>query len=57
LKGDSKFKQAYEKKEITTIEGTDLIFIGFDELLKDKAANSRPKDLDDIKHLKSIKKK
>ena len=56
LKGNSKFKQAYEKKEITTIKGTDMIFIGFDELLKDKAANSRPKDLDDIKHLKSIKK-
>lgn len=30
-------------------------FIGFDELLEDKAANSRPKDLADIKHLKSIK--
>jgi predicted nucleotidyltransferase len=57
LKRATKFKQAYEKKEITTIQGTDMQFIGFDELLQDKAANSRPKDLADIKHLKSIKKK
>ncbi len=57
LKGATKFKQAYEKKEITTIKGIDIHFIGFDELLQDKAANSRPKDLTDIKQLKSIKKK
>jgi predicted nucleotidyltransferase len=57
LKGATKFTQAYEKKEITTIKGIDMKFIGFDELLQDKAANSRPKDLTDIKHLKSIKKK
>ena len=57
LKGVIKFKQAYEKKEITTIKGINIQFIGFDELLQDKAANSRPKDLADIKQLKSIKKK
>lgn len=57
LKGSTKFRQAYEKKEITTIKGIDMQFIGFDELLQDKAANSRPKDLADIKQLKSIKKK
>jgi len=57
LKGATKFKQAYEKREITTIKGIDMQFIGFDELLQDKAANSRPKDLADIKQLKSIKKK
>ncbi len=57
LKGTTKFKQAYEKKEITTIKGIDMQFIGFDELLQDKAANSRPKDLADIRQLKSIKKK
>lgn len=57
LKGTTKFKRAYEKKEITTINGIDMPFIGFDELILDKAANSRPKDLTDIKQLKSIKKK
>lgn len=57
LKGATKFRQAYERKEITTIKGIDMQFIGFDELLQDKAANSRPKDLADIRQLKSIKKK
>jgi len=57
LKGASKFKQSYEKREITRIKEIDIPFIGFDELLQDKAANSRPKDLADIKQLKSIKKK
>jgi len=56
LKGFTKFRQAYEKKEITTIKGIDIQFIGFDELLQDKAANSRPKDLIDIKQLKSKRK-
>lgn len=55
MKGATKFNQAYEKKETTTIKGIEMQFIGFDELLEDKAANSRPKDLADIKHLKSIK--
>ena len=57
LKGTTKFKQAYDKKEITTVAGIDIQFIGIDELLQDKAANSRPKDLADIKQLKSINKK
>lgn len=57
LKGANRFKQAYEKKEITTIKEIDMQFIGFDELLQDKAANSRPKDLADIKQLKSTRKK
>ena len=57
LKSVNKFRQAYEKKEILTINGIEMFFIGIDELLEDKAANSRPKDLADIKELQSIKKK
>ncbi|MBY0479115.1 MAG: hypothetical protein K2Q24_15815 [Chitinophagaceae bacterium] len=57
LKGAAKFRQAYVNKEITNIKGIDMQFIGIDELLQDKAANSRPKDIADIKQLKSIKKK
>ena len=57
LKGVSKFMQSYEKRDTTTLKEIDIPFIGFDELLQDKAANSRPKDLTDIKQLKSIRKK
>lgn len=57
LKTATKFQKAYDRKEITTLKEIDMHFIGFDELLQDKAANSRPKDLADIKQLKSIAKK
>lgn len=33
-----------------------MIFIGFDDLIQDKALNPRPKDLADIEHLRNIKK-
>ena len=57
LKGGAKFRSSYEKREIINLKGVDMPFIGFDELLQDKAANSRPKDLLDINQLKSQKKK
>ena len=44
LKGVAKFRQSYEKKEIINLKGVNMPIIGFDELLQDKAANSRPKD-------------
>jgi hypothetical protein len=57
LKRSSKFRQSSEKREIIKIKGVEMPIIGIEELLKDKAANSRPKDLDDINHLKSKSKK
>ncbi len=57
LKGLSRFRQTFEKKEIVSINGVEIPIIGIDELLQDKAANSRPKDLNDIRQLKSKKKK
>jgi hypothetical protein len=57
LKGVAKFMQSYKNRETTMLNEVDIPFIGFDELLQDKAANSRPKDLADIKQLKSIRKK
>lgn len=57
LKSVAKFKDSYKNKEIVTLKNVEIPFIGFDELLQDKAANSRPKDLLDIKKLKSLKSK
>ncbi len=57
LKGDSNFSEAFLKREIATISKVDIPIIGIDELLEDKAENSRPKDISDIKHLRSIRKK
>ena len=57
LKSVAKFRDSYKNKEVVTLKDVEIPFIGFDELLQDKAANSRPKDLLDIKQLKSLKNK
>ena len=57
LKGLSRFRQSFEKKDIVSIRGVDMPIIGIDDLLQDKATNSRLKDLVDIKQLKSKKKR
>ena len=56
IKGLSKFSKSFEKKEIASIKGVDILIINFEDLIADKAANSRPKDLLDIKELKSKRK-
>ena len=57
IKGLSRFRQSFEKKEIVSIKGVEMPIIGIDDLLQDKATNSRLKDLVDIKQLKSKKKR
>jgi predicted nucleotidyltransferase len=56
LKGLSKFIKSFEKREIVNIKGVDILILNFDDLIADKAENSRPKDLLDIKELKSKRK-
>lgn len=55
LKSSAKFKPCYEKRERATIQGIEISIISFDELLEDKRAIGRPKDLEDIMHLKATK--
>ena len=56
LKAALKFNACYAKKELVTFEKVDVPFIGYDELLLDKAANARPKDIEDIEQLESRRK-
>ena len=51
LKGLSKFTLSFDRKEIVNFNGTDILVISFDDLIKDKETDARPKDLIDIKHL------
>ena len=53
LKGMSKFDQSFNRKEVVNIRGVDILVINFEDLIADKAANARPKDLRDIKELKT----
>jgi hypothetical protein len=50
------FNASYAKKELVVLEEVDIPFIGYNELLLDKAANARPKDIEDIEQLESRRK-
>ncbi|HEY4322444.1 MAG TPA: hypothetical protein VGN20_00620 [Mucilaginibacter sp.] len=53
LKGLTRFSTSFKNKEAVSLQGTEIWFIGYDDLIKDKAENARPKDLIDIEHLKN----
>ena len=53
LKAPLKFMKCYEKREIVNFDGIDVAFISLENLIEDKKATSRPKDLNDIEQLKN----
>lgn len=52
-----KFYEAYPSKVTKTIEGLTIHYIGFEDLLKNKIASGRPKDILDVKYFQNLKKK
>ena len=56
LKGLSKFSLSFDRREVVNFNGIDILVINFDDLIKDKETDSRPKDLIDIKQLKAKRK-
>ena len=54
------FRDAWENKTIDSIESAGeeipIYFIGLEELIKNKKAIGRPKDMKDLKYLKGVKK-
>jgi hypothetical protein len=57
LKAVLNFRASYNNRKVVTFNGIDIPFIGYDDLIADKKANSRPKDLDDIEQLELKRKK
>ena len=55
IKADIKFFDAYQRKEIVEIEGTPIHYLSYLDLIADKKATARKKDMDDIKELKKIR--
>ena len=53
LKAPLKFSQCYEKREMVKFNDIDIAFIDLENLIEDKKATSRPKDLSDLEHLKN----
>ncbi|GLU50694.1 hypothetical protein [Dyadobacter frigoris] len=52
IKAPIKFKEAYLRRHSVGYDGFELSFIGIEDLIADKEATGRPKDLTDIDHLK-----
>ena len=57
LKAQLKFRTSFLRKEVVSLNGIDIPFISYDDLILDKEANGRPKDITDIEQLKSKRKK
>lgn len=51
ISGDLEFQQCYHNRKTITTEDLTLHFIGFEELLVNKKASGRRKDLDDLDNL------
>jgi predicted nucleotidyltransferase len=53
IKAPLKFSVAFAKKKTLEQDGVKISFISFDDLIKDKEVNARPKDINDIEKLRS----
>ena len=52
---DVDFDSAFERRKIVTCEGVEINLISFDDLIKNKIAVGRHKDLSDVEYLNRIK--
>jgi hypothetical protein len=56
LKAPLKFRQSFNKKEIVTLKAIEIPFISYEDLISDKKANARSKDITDVEKLNERKK-
>ncbi len=47
------FPEAYKNRVERTIEGLTIYYIGYDDLIKNKIASGRPKDILDVKYFEN----
>lgn len=52
IKSAINFGPAFSRREVIELGGVAIPFIDFEDLIADKQITARPKDLDDIKHLR-----
>jgi hypothetical protein len=55
LKASLKFRSAFKNKEVVVFNDVEIPFISYQDLLLDKQANARAKDIADIEELKNRK--
>ena len=57
LKASSRFRQSFNRKEIVTLNDIEIPFLNYEDLIIDKKANARLKDITDIEKLDINRKK
>ena len=56
LPGLTKFRPSYDKRVVSKIKEIEIPFIDYNDPIQNKEALGRPKDIEDIKHLKAQRK-
>jgi hypothetical protein len=51
LRAPLRFRQSFDSREIVTLNDVEIPFINYEDLISDKKANARPKDIIDIEKL------
>ncbi|MGA0559735.1 hypothetical protein ACO2Q8_23945 [Larkinella sp. VNQ87] len=54
IKAPLRFWQAYERRQSFKSEGAEIVFISLEDLIQDKQATGRTKDIEDIENLRRI---
>ena len=57
LNGLEKFSTSFQEREIIRLNGIEISFVSFDDLIKNKKVNARPKDIADIEQLITLRNK
>ena len=52
LKGLTNFRSSFKNREIVIFDEIEISYMGYEDLIKEKEINPRPKDVDDIEQLK-----
>jgi len=52
IKAQLSFRSCFLKRETLVLNGIEIPFIGYEDLIEDKTVNARSKDLEDIEQLK-----
>lgn len=55
IKASLNFRTCFQKREIVAVNEIEIPFLAYADLITDKKANARPKDLNDIEHLQKYK--
>jgi hypothetical protein len=57
IKAEISFQEANIRKDKIVIEEVSIYFMNYHDLVTDKLSSSREKDIDDVAHLRKLKKK